>query len=161
MAEDFPEVDAGALESGAFVVDMIANGAIAQWAPVVIVAAVSPEVLPRVGTTTSADDNAIFGVKVGPNKTLVAGDVCSVVVHGFAKVKVSEAIARNDALASFTTAGKAKKHVHTAHPAIYAAATAETITDEMAAAFAIALTGTGAADNDIIAVFIQLSNYRT
>jgi hypothetical protein len=155
MAEDFPEIKEGPLDTEAEVETCIANGAIAQWSPVVLVAPGTGETLPRVGTTTTAEDRAKYGIKVGPNKTVAAGDPVQVVKKGRAKLTMNGAITRGDSLGTSTSAGKAKKLAHTAWPGTYAAATAETIQDENAAVLAKALTSTPAADGDIGAVEVN------
>lgn len=161
MAEDFPEILEGALDTEAEVETCIANGAIAQWSPVVIVAPAAGETLPRVGTTTVAEDRNRYGVKVGPNKTVAAGDPVQICKKGRAKMKMNGAITRNDSLATSITAGQAKKLAHTAWPGVYAAATSETIQDENAAVLAKALTSTPAVAGDIGAVEVNPSTLDT
>ncbi|MBI2126053.1 MAG: hypothetical protein HYY67_01760 [Thaumarchaeota archaeon] len=161
MAEDFPEILEGPLDTLGEDFYAIANGAIPQWSPVVIVAPATGETFPRVGTTTVAEDRAKAGMKIGPNKTLVAGDICLIRKKGRAKCKVNGAVSRGDSLATSTSAGKAKKLAHTAWPGTYASATAETIQDENAAVLAKVLTNTGAADGDIVAVEVNPSSLDT
>jgi len=72
------------------ILSFIANGAIAMWAPVVLVAPPAAETLPRVATTTTLNDPAIVGVAVGGsadvagtgNAAAAAGDVVDVAVIG-------------------------------------------------------------------------------
>jgi len=156
MAEDYPEIKEGPLDHGAEIFEAVANGAIAQWSPVVIVAPGTGETLPRVGTTTVLRDDAIAGVKVYPNKTVAAGDIVQVVRKGRCKCAVSAAAARGDGLSTSATAGQAAPQLPLDAPAAYAEATVQTELDKIVSMFAEALTGTGVAAADIIAVDVNV-----
>lgn len=160
MAEDMAWIIEGPIDTEAQTVDAIVNGAVPQWAPVILVAPGSGEELPRVGTTTAVGREDIFGVKVGPVKTLVAGDVARICIHGRAKLAVTAtAVARGDQLRTSATAGQAERFAHTAWAAAYLAANAEAITDELASAFAKALTASEGVAGDIIAAYINLPSF--
>ena len=107
MAEDLPKSLEGPVDATAYRVEARANGAIPQWSPVVLVAPAAGEEMPRVGTTTTLGDANHFGVKDAPNKTLVAGDFCWVVVNGITKCKFLAASGRGTLFQASGTAGKA------------------------------------------------------
>jgi len=166
MAESRPEVVEGALDSSAILVDAVVSGDIPQWAPVVLVAPGSGEDLPRVGTTTTAGDKNVYGVKVAPKKTLVAGDIAQICVFGRCKVKVDGAastIARGTALQTHAEAGVAEGQAALDAPTggatQYYDATIESALqaefDKIRAAFAIALES-ASADGDIIACDVRV-----
>jgi hypothetical protein len=119
MTEVFSQIQEGALDDNAEITECIANGAIAQWAAVILVAAGSGETLPRVGTTTTADDPDSYGVKVGPNKTLVAGDICYICVEGRCKAIINANTAAFDLLGTSTSAGRLTPITALAMPATY------------------------------------------
>ena len=106
MAEVFPEIIEGGFDENTEVKEFIANGSIPIWAAVVRVAAGSGEVLPRVGTTTTAGDPEVVGIMVGPNKTIVAGDVVYVAVAGRTKAIANAAIARGDPIETAATVNR-------------------------------------------------------
>ena len=107
MAEDLPKTLEGPVDVTAYRVEARANGAIPQWSPVVLVAPAAGEEMPRVGTTVTLGDANHYGVKDAPNKTLVAGDFCYVVVKGITKCKFLTAATRGALLQTSATAGKA------------------------------------------------------
>ena len=137
MAEDFPEIIRGALDTDADVLDAIANGIVAIWEAVVIVAPAAGETLPRVATTTTVGDPAKYGVCVDfTGASVVAGDHISVCVKGRTKVKAVAAIALAALIECAATAGK----VQTAALAVIG---------DVDDILGMALTGTAAADNDL------------
>jgi len=155
LAEDFTEILEGPIDHEADVIEATANGAIAQWSPAVIVAPGTGETLPRVGTTTTLSDVDVAGVKSGPNETLVAGDICFVVVRGRIKVKVDAVTTRGQALGTSATAGKAAPIAVVDLPGTYLEATNQAEIKKILVAFAKAETATGAADGDIIACYVN------
>jgi len=160
MAEARADLIEGPIDSEAMVIECEAAGAIAQWDPVIL-GAVGRDSLPKVATTTSAESLLKYGVKVGPAKTLVDGDVCAVVIRGRTKVRIiSTTIIIGDSLSTSATAGKVQETTRTAHPGTYAAATAEAIQDENASVLGIALS-VGAADGDIIIMDVNPSEQST
>ena len=62
--------------------------------------------MPRVGTTTTAGDPEVVGIMVGPNKTIVAGDVVYVAVAGRTKAIANAAIARGDPIETAATVNR-------------------------------------------------------
>ena len=139
--EDYPLILEGAIDQNAIIQECVANGAIPQWSPVILVAAGSGETLPRVGTTTTSADENVYGVKVYPNKTVAAGDIVYVVVYGRCKCKVNAATTSlKRALMTSTVAGSAT-------PVITAENTSATFAE---------VVGTAAtAAGDIIAVMVK------
>lgn len=107
MAEDFSKILTGPVVHNNIRIDVVANGAIPQWAPVILIAPAAGETKPRMGTTTSIGNNLIAGVKDWPNKTLVAGNMAKVTIHGVTKLKFDGAAALGAAWQTDTIAGKA------------------------------------------------------
>jgi len=116
------------IAAGIFV-SLISNGAIAMWSPVILVSPADATRLPRVTTTTTANDPAVMGIAVGGsgkiengNASDAAGDIVQVQIFGLTKCKVLGAVANiaiGDNLITSTTAGSAR--LVTAYPAIYSA----------------------------------------
>lgn len=159
MAEVMSEIVAGPVDHEAEVTECEANGAIAQWSPVVLGAA-GRDSKPKVGTTTTAKDRKKYGVKVGPNYTVADEDTVSVVTRGRAKVKVNGAVSIGDALVTTTTAGKAGKLTHTTYGTTYGASNHENVKDDIAAVLGKALSA-ATADGDIILIDVNPSNLDT
>lgn len=133
MATDkFPDVLEGPIKKAgpSGIMSFVANGVIAMWAPVIVVAPPTATRLPRVATTTIANDEKVVGIVVGGsgdvaggNGADAAGDAVDVAVIGggdIAKVVVTGAatnIVIGDILVTSATAGRADKKA--ALPAIY------------------------------------------
>lgn len=154
MAETFTEIVEGALDADAEIVECVANGSIDQWSPVVLVAPGTGEELPRVGTTTTASDKNKYGIKVGPNKTVAAGDIVYICRGGRCKMKISAAVSRGDNIGTSSTAGKGAPITALDAPAAYGEATLQTELDKIAASLAQAQED-GANDGDIIVVDVR------
>ena len=113
--EQYANIIAGPITRAAIVESFMSSSTnLPLWAPVKLAAAGTNETLPRVTTTTSADDK-IIGITCGPKKSSgfvadVAGDTVQVITFGAAKCKVlgaSSTIAIATPLTSTTTAGQA------------------------------------------------------
>lgn len=134
MATDkFPDVREGPIKKAgpSGVMSFTANGAIAMWAPVIVVTPPTATRLPRVATTTNANDEKVIGIAVGGsgdvagtgNAADAAGDAVDVAVIGggdIVKVVVTGAagnIVIGDLLVTSATAGRAD--LSAALPAIY------------------------------------------
>ena len=133
MATDkFPDVKEGSIKKAgpSGIMSFVANGVIAIWAPVIVVAPPTATRLPRVATTTNANDEKVIGVVVGGsgdvaggNAADAAGDAVDVAVIGggdIVKVVVTGAatnIVIGDLLVTSATAGRAD--LSAALPAIY------------------------------------------
>lgn len=114
-------LEKGSIDTGAYIIDAISNGAIGTWAPVAWVAdSTITNGLPRVQTTTTANDPLVAGIVcdgvtaggTGGNAVDAAGKACRVVLLGRVKVQVlgnSVNIAIGDPLQTSTTAGCAVK----------------------------------------------------
>jgi len=120
MADKYPALEKGTISNEGIEIDAISNGAIAMWAPVINVAGAITNGLPRVATTTTANDPAAIGVVssgvtdggTGGNAVDAANKACRVVLFGRTKVQVNGAsptIAINDPLTTSTVAGRAIK----------------------------------------------------
>lgn len=120
MADKYPALERGTIGAEGVVVDAISNGAIAMWAPVISVAGAITNFLPRVATTTTANDPAAIGVVVGGvtdggtggNAVDAANKACQLALFGRCKVRVDGAtvnIAVSDPLTTSTVAGRAIK----------------------------------------------------
>lgn len=160
MAESRAGIVEGAIGTDAVLIDAFVNGAVAQWAPVIYVAAGTGEDLPRVGTTTTAGNVNVCGVKVSPTRTLVAGDVAQICVHGRTKMKQNTAVAAfTDAVETSTVAGSGQRGVPQALVGAPTKAETQGFADDIAAHFARALTATVAA-GDINIVDVNVASYR-
>ena len=104
------------------ILSFVADGPIAMWAPVILVAPPAAETLPRVDTTTTTNDPFVIGIAAGGtgdiaatgNAADAAGDVVDVIpIHSAAITKAvvdgaANAIAIGDMLVSDATAGQAE-----------------------------------------------------
>ena len=104
------------------ILSFVADGPIAMWAPVILVAPPAGETLPRVDTTTTTNDPAIIGIAAGGtgdvagtgNAADAAGDVVDVIpIHSAAITKIvvdgaANAIAVGELLVTDATAGQAE-----------------------------------------------------
>jgi len=141
MAEDLAEVKVGPINAASIRVKAKANGAIAQWAPVILIAPAAGETYPRVGTTTTVGDPLVYGIKDSPNKTLVAGNFCRVVTHGITKMVFAGAAALGDPLEASATAGRGQ-------------VAAKAVIGDLDDIFAKAISATPAAAADIGLVYV-------
>lgn len=130
MATDkFPDVRELTIKKGE-IITFEANGVIAMWAPVIVVTPAVATRLPRVGTTTSANNEKVIGIAVGGSGDVAGGNAADAaadqvdvaVIGGGAIVKVvvtgaATNIAIGDILVTSATAGRADKKA--ALPAIY------------------------------------------
>ena len=100
------------------ILSFVADGPIAMWAPVVIVAPAAGETLPRVDTTTSSNDVNVIGIAAGGsgdvagtgNAADAAGDVVDVIpIHSAAitKVVVNAVLSLGALVGTTTVAGRA------------------------------------------------------
>ncbi len=133
MATDkFPDIREGPIKKAgpSGIMSFTANGVIAMWAPVIVVAPPTATRLPRVATTTTVNDPKVIGIVVGGsgdvaggNAADAAGDAVDVAVIGggdIVKVVVTGAAANiviGDILVTSATAGRAD--LKSALPAIY------------------------------------------
>lgn len=117
MAESYSWLKEGPIHADARSENMKANGVVPLWSPVIkIVATAGDDEAHRCGTTTTAGDNKVYGVSVGPvrssgNCADAAGDQVRVVPLSSGekvKVKVNAAIALDLPLETSATAGKAQ-----------------------------------------------------
>ncbi len=111
VTEFMTEIENGPVDSGAITVSMVSDDtSIALWGPVVL-ADGAIDRMPRVASTASAGNAAVFGVcvKLTRSGTLVADSThVEVCIHGICKVKVNDAdVALNDPLQTHSTAGEA------------------------------------------------------
>jgi len=160
MSESLTHIVEGAVGKEGIIIDCVAGGEIALWAPVTLAAAGTGEDLPRVTTTTTAADRKVLGVAVGPKRASgkaadAAGDLVKVQVFGRAKVKVdgTTAIAIGDGLVTKNAAGVAVKASALDAPSSYAEATVQAELDKLDAIFAVAWKAS-TADGDIIPCWI-------
>lgn len=90
-----------------------ANGVIKMWSPVIIVAPAAGEKLPRVGTTTIADDPLVIGIAAGGSGDVANGnaadddtdivDVIPISSAAITKVRISGAFALGEHVSSGDT----------------------------------------------------------
>ena len=123
LATDFyPKIIEGPIGREGVVVPAVAAAAIDLWAPVILTAAGTGELLPRV-TNCSGITDKVYGVVVGPvlasgKAADAAGDKVNVCTGGWCKIKVdgnAAAIAIGDYLISHA-AGVAQKAAATGFP---------------------------------------------
>jgi len=158
MSESLTHIVEGAIGKEGVLIDCVAGGAIDLWAPVILAAAGTGEDLPRVTTTTTANDPKVFGVAVSKKDSGkaadAAGEIIKVCIWGRTKVKVDGTvnIAIGDCLVTTTTAGKAGKGDYTSADNTVGNINAAILA--LAAVFAVALKAS-TADGDIIPCFVK------
>lgn len=163
MSESYSHIKSGAITSGSIIEEFKATASIALWAPVVLAAAGTNEEMARVTASSSAGQETVIGVCVGPKRASglaadAAGDSVQVVVFGIAKLTVlgnTVNIALGDLLRTSATAAKADKLVPYDAPATVNEANLQAEWDLKAnKAFAKALKAS-TADDDVIPVIIN------
>jgi hypothetical protein len=163
LTEFFTEIENGPVDNGAVTITMIADDVnVKLWGPVVLADGAADR-MPRAASTTTASDKKVIGVCVRMPRdglaTVADKSAIEVCIYGIAKVKVNDSTVNlGDSLVTHTTAGEAAVRAEFAISATPTQAEIKAALSGVAAVFAKAWS-TGAAADDIVACFINISPY--
>jgi len=151
-----PNIAKGPVAAGeGDLVGMIAAGAVKLWDAVIVDAAGSGEVLPRVKTTTTVDDRLIFGIVVDTFNldTIAAGNLVLIQINGLSKVSTTAgAVTLGQGVSTSATAGQVAAQAAIAHAGTYSAADADIQEKKQNAVLGMALTPNTSTAADTIVV---------